>query len=691
MTIFAPASQAPTFPPQGRRGLATTTAFLFTLALVVVVLAAIHLTQGTSDLSLTDLVRVLLGAGDIQDAVVVTSARLPRMLAGLSVGIALGVAGATLQSICRNPLASPDTLAVNAGAYLALTLVAAFGVSLPLLSSAGVAFVGGLAAAALVLTLGGGGGRSTIRLVLGGSVLALALAALTSALLLVFSQETTGLFAWGAGSLGQSGPSGVTTMAGPIAVSVVLVLALGGRFDLLQLGDEPARLLGVGVLRVRVSAVLLAVLLAASAVTLAGPIGFVGLCAPAIVRWAGRGVRGLHRNRPFLLASGLVGVIVTLSADIIVRMFFGALDGVEVPTGVVTTLIGASALVIMARGARHEPTAEFDSAHRLPVGHRYPAIVLAAAAVLLAVLATAGLLLGDRLLLLGDVTNWLQGIANPAITFTLDARWPRLLAACAVGAALAVSGALVQTVTRNPLADPGILGVSSGAALGAVLTLVAVPGAGTLGVLSGAVLGALASGLLVLGLGASGGMAQTRLVLLGLGVSAATTGLINLLVTRTDPWNQAKAITWLGGSTYGAAVRQQLPVLAALILVGVLIAGMHRELDLVQYDEIPQSVGVPVPRVRLVALVAAIVLTGVATASMGLVGFVGLVAPHLARRLMGRRHARFVPMAALLGAALVLVADTAGRTVIAPGQLPAGMVAALVGAPFFCHMLVRSR
>ena len=148
MTTTAP---TPTIaaPPQGggtRGGRVTPVAgFLLVLVGLVVVLAAVHLTQGTADLSVGDLVRVLFGQGAGTDTTVVVWSRLPRLVAGLCVGVALGVAGATLQSVCRNPLASPDTLAVNAGAHLALTLVAAFGVSLPLLSSAGVAFVGGLA------------------------------------------------------------------------------------------------------------------------------------------------------------------------------------------------------------------------------------------------------------------------------------------------------------------------------------------------------------------------------------------------------------------------------------------------------------------------------------------------------------------------------------------------------------------
>ena len=172
---------------------------------------------------------------------ILLGSRIPRLAAGIAVGFALGVAGALLQSLARNALASPDTLAVTGGAYLAVTSVAAFGLSVPLWASGLAAFVGGLAAAALVLGLAGGAGTSTTRLLLAGSAVALALQAATATLLILFSQKTTSLFAWGSGSLSQLGLDAFLQAAPVVVVATGCALLLARRLDLLALGDDTRR------------------------------------------------------------------------------------------------------------------------------------------------------------------------------------------------------------------------------------------------------------------------------------------------------------------------------------------------------------------------------------------------------------------------------------------------------------------
>jgi ABC-type Fe3+-siderophore transport system permease subunit len=164
-----------------------------------VLAAAVHLTQGTSSVDAADLMRLATGQGTEETAAVLVASRLPRLLAGALVGVALGFAGAALQPLARNPLASPDTLGVNAGAYLAVVTEAALGLSLPVVPAGGLAFLGGLAAAGLVLVLSAGGTTGPTRLVLAGSAIALALGSLTTLLLLLFQESTVGLFAWAAG------------------------------------------------------------------------------------------------------------------------------------------------------------------------------------------------------------------------------------------------------------------------------------------------------------------------------------------------------------------------------------------------------------------------------------------------------------------------------------------------------------
>lgn len=681
---------AGTLPPVRRIRVAG----VFTLALVaVVVLAAVHVTQGTSSVNAADLLRLLTGQGSADTANVLVASRLPRLLAGVLVGVALGVAGAGLQSLARNPLASPDTLGVNAGAYLAVVAVAAFGIPLPVLPSGGVAFLGGLAAAGLVLVLSAGGTAGPTRLILAGSAVALALAGITTLLLLLYEQETVGTFAWGAGTLVQTDLDAVGQMAPIVALGIGMALALASRLDLLALGDDTAAVLGVRVRRTRLQITLVTVMLSAAAVTVAGPVGFVGLVAPVLVRLVAPIVPGLLRHRVLLPLSGLSGVLVVLAADVVLRAVLGGQAGVELPTGIMTMLVGAVVLVWLARRYRDSGPSRAPAGASSGVrGVRTFWLVTAALVVLLVTATVLAMLAGDAFLRTGDIVNWVNGRSGRAITYVLDQRFPRVLAAVLCGAALAVAGATVQAVCRNPLAEPGILGITGGAGVGAVVTLMVVPSAGIWllsGVASAAALGTFA---LVYLISWRGGLSSDRLVLIGVGVSSATTAIITFVIVYTDPWNVSMAMTWLSGSTYGRTLPQVAPVAIALVLLTPVVVLARRELDLLSLDDdVPRILGVRLERTRLLALLAAALLTAAAVSAIGVVGFVGLVAPHAARALVGGRHTRLLPVAALLGAVLVSVADSLGRTLLAPAQIPAGLLTALIGAPYFVYLLARSR
>ncbi|MFJ3208026.1 iron ABC transporter permease [Streptomyces flaveolus] len=686
VTATKPAAR-PSTAPTSRSGAAAVTAGL---VLLVAVLAVVDITQGTAAVGPAEVFKALTGRADPDDASVVVASRLPRMTAGLLVGAVLGAAGAVLQAVSRNVLASPDTLAVNAGSYLALGLVGATGVSLPMIASSGVAFAGGLAAAAVVLGLSGLG-TGTVRLVLAGTALMLGLTSVTEGLLLLFPEETEGLYQWNQGSIAQNGFDGVLQMLPIAVIGLAGLLLTARRVDALALGDDAARGVGVPVRATRVTVVVLAALLSAAAVTLAGPIGFVGLAAPALVRPLARRFRGYARSRTALPAAALTGAALVLGSDVLLRALMPDDLSVAVPTGVVTSLVGAVFLVVMA--LRLRDTAGTGAPDRLRIPSR--AVFLATVAVLVAVLVglvVAAVLVGDSKLLLGDVVNWARGNAGRTVSFVLDTRVPRVLAALCAGAALALSGTLVQAVTRNPLAEPSVLGVSGGAALGAVLLVTTAPVAGGWAVAGAAFAGAGATAVVVFGLAARGGFQQNRLVLVGIGVAAATTALISLLIVLTDPFNATKALTWLSGSTYGRGLPDVLPV-ALVLAVGTVVAVARRtELDLLSLDkDTPRLLGLSLGPGRLGFLVLSVLLSATAVACAGTIGFVGLVAPHAARALVGRRHVRVVPVAMLLGAALVCTADLLGRTVIAPAQLGAGLMTAVIGTPYFLYLLVHSR
>ncbi|MEV7221078.1 siderophore ABC transporter permease CdtC [Streptomyces sp. NPDC093681] len=689
MTVTAtePTAATAATVPTSRSGAAAVTAGI---VLLVAVLAVVDITQGTAAVGPSEVFKALTGRADPDDASVVVASRLPRMTAGLLVGAVLGMAGAVLQAVSRNVLASPDTLAVNAGSYLALGVAGATGVSLPMLASSGVAFVGGLAAAAVVLGLSGLG-TGTVRLVLAGTALMLGLNSMTEGLLLLFPEQTEGLYAWNQGSIAQNGFDGVLRMLPIALIGLAGLMLTARRVDALALGDDAARGLGVPVRATRVTVVVLAALLSAAAVTLAGPIGFVGLCAPALVRPLARRFRGFTRSRGAMPAAALTGAALVLGSDVLLRALVAGERAVSVPTGVVTSLVGAVFLVAMALRVRDTAGAGAPDRLRTPGRGVFLATVTVLVVVLVG-LVIAAVLVGDTKLLLGDVVNWAQGRAGRAVSFVLDTRVPRVLAALGAGAALALAGTLVQAVTRNPLAEPNVLGVTGGGALGAVILVTTVPAAGTWGVAGAAFAGSAVTAVLVFGLAARGGFRQNRLVLVGIGVASGTAALISLLIVLTDPFNATKALTWLSGSTYGRTMPDVVPVALALVVgIGVAVA-RRTELDLISLDEdTPRLLGLRLAPGRLGFLVMSVVLSATAVACAGTIGFVGLVAPHAARALVGRRHVRVVPVAVLLGAVLVCAADLVGRTVIAPAQLGAGLMTAVIGTPYFLYLLVRSR
>lgn len=684
---------ATTAPPSVRRPPLRTGAVFAAATALALVLAAVHLTQGTAAVGLTDILRALTRADDGSTSAVLVASRLPRLLAGILVGLALGAAGAALQSVARNPLASPDTLAVNAGGYLAVVTVAVIGFSLPFYLSGLLAFLGGLAASGLVLLLARGGGAGPTRLILAGAATTLALSSLTSVLLVLFQQETLGLFAWGSGSIIQSGTRVVTLAAPVVLVGLVALALLARRLDLLALGDDAARVLGIDVRRTRALAVVVAVALSAAAVTVAGPIGFVGLCAPVLARLIARTVPGMSRHATLIPLAALVGVIVVLGADVLLRVVLPGTYGVAVPTGIITTVFGAITLVALARRLRDSgPAATGGAAHVRARTGRRAVVVVALLTVAVLVAAVVAVLLGDRLLLLGDVSNWLSGQAGRQVSFVLDQRLPRVLAALLAGAALGLAGTMVQAVCRNPLAEPSLLGVTAGAGLGAVSVILFVPGA-SVWLLSGmATLGAFVTFATVYLLSYRGGLSSDRLVLMGVGMSAGVTALTTLLVVVSAPWNVNLALTWLSGSTYGRTMSHIVPVAVVLLLVTPLAVSRRREMDVLALDEdTPRTLGVDVEPTRRLLLGGTVLVAAAAVCAVGVVGFVGLVAPHAARALVGSRNGRVIPVAMLLGALLVSVADTLGRTAIAPAQIPAGLVTALIGAPYFVWLLWRQR
>ncbi|MFJ4900983.1 iron ABC transporter permease [Streptomyces sp. NPDC088727] len=685
--------------PGAKRGSGPAGAAVLALLLALTVLVGLwHLTQGTSGVGVGDLLRHLAGERDSGGGApvgeILTGSRLPRLFAGVAVGFALGCAGTLLQSVTHNTLASPDTLAVTAGAYFTLTLIAAFGLAVPLWASGAVAFAGGLVAAALVLLLAGrAAGTAGTRLILAGSATAMALDAATGMLLILFNQNTTGLFAWGSGSLAQLNIDASVRAAPLVVVVLCVALALSRRLDVMNLGDDAASTLGVPIRTTRVTAVICAVLLTSTAVTLAGPIGFVGLGAPVVARLIAGRVRALRRHLLLIPAAGLLGALLVLLADASLRAVQGADGAAAIPTGVPTALLGSVVIVVLALrlrdtgGLRQPPRARVAARSR-----RAFLLVTSGAVVLLVAAALTAILAGSLWLRTGDIVLWLQGAAPDLIGQALDDRVPRVSAAILAGAALGLAGCVVQGSVRNPLAEPGVLGISAGAGLGAASVATSGLSGSRPVLIAVAVTAGLATFALIALLARRGGFLPDRFVLIGIGMGYGLSAVTTFLLLRADPYNTPRIFTWLSGTTYGRTFPDVVPVAVALALALPVLLFMRGRLDLLAVDEdTPRIVGVRVERTRFTALSIAAVLAALSVIAVGVVGFVGLVAPHLARSLVGARHGRAIPVAMVLGGLLVCVADALGRTLVAPAQVPAGLMIALVGAPYFVWVLRKSR
>jgi iron complex transport system permease protein len=316
---------------------------------------------------------------------------------------------------------------------------------------------------------------------------------------------------------------------------------------------------------------------------------------------------------------------------------------------------------------------------------------ITAAAIFLVGAGIIGIGVGAVSIPIHEVLGILAGGGSPedhAIVWNL--RLPRVLLGALVGIGLALSGATLQAVLRNPLADPGIIGVSAGAGLVAVAMMIMAPQ--WVGFIPwGAFLGALATVFLVMGFTwSSGGLSPLPLILAGVALNTllgALMGLVMILYADRVP----AVLGWTLGSLSGRSWPELRRVLPLIALGAALAIGSARLMTiLLLQEEVARGLGVPMARVRPSLITVAALLAAGAVSTTGLIGFVGLVIPHMARLLVGPDYRVLLPTAALLGAGLVIAADAAARTVAAPLELPVGGVLALVGAPYFLFLLWRS-
>ncbi|MFD7981855.1 FecCD family ABC transporter permease [Kitasatospora indigofera] len=320
------------------------------------------------------------------------------------------------------------------------------------------------------------------------------------------------------------------------------------------------------------------------------------------------------------------------------------------------------------------------------------AVAVGAACALLAlVVGVLALGSGDYPIAPADVLRTLTGGGSPAEDFIVNQlRLPRVVTALLVGAALALSGALFQSLVRNPLGSPDILGFTQGAATGALVVVVA--GGSSLALAGGAVAGGLLTGVLIYALAWRGGVHGHRLVLVGIGTAAILTGVNGYLLTRAQLMDAARAVLWLTGSLDGRGWQDAWPLLAATaVLVPVVLLGCCRALRMIEMgDDAASGLGIRVEPVRLTLLASAVLLASLAAAAAGPVSFVALTAPQLTRRLTRAPGPNLLP-SMCTGAALLVTADWAAQRLFTGHQLPVGVVTGVLGGGYLVWLLATER
>lgn len=334
-----------------------------------------------------------------------------------------------------------------------------------------------------------------------------------------------------------------------------------------------------------------------------------------------------------------------------------------------------------------------DIGNRFAGQSRFPVRILAVLTLLNLVVLVLQITLGDYPVPLWDALKTAAGFGTGQYELVVNRfRFPRALAAALAGASLATAGVILQGITRNPLAAPGVIGLNAGAAVAAVSAIVLVPSFPAALLPVAAFGGALLAAAISYAFAWRRGLSPVRLVLVGVAVSAAAGAIVTFLLTFSDIYDAKRAVIWMTGSVYGRSWEHLGPLFAWFVVLFPLAMLLCRQLDVLQLgDDQAKGIGLRLEPTRGLLLLIAVGLAGSAVAAAGTIGFVGLMSPHLSRYLVGPSSRHLLPIAALVGGLIVLLADLLGRTLLAPIEVPCGILIALIGAPYMLYLLIRNR
>lgn len=599
---------------------------------------------------------------------------LPRIVLSILAGAALALSGVLFQQMLRNPLAEPTTLGVSAGASLALKFAVLFAPQIAEAAQRSTALLGALAALAFSFALSWRS-LSPVRLILSGLIISLFCGVANSVLTLFFHEHLRGVFLWNAGSLMNVGWDGVDFLVPSLVLALMLTAMLARPFTLLDLDDESAKSLGIGLTAIRLIGMVIAVCLAAFTVSVVGIIGFIGIAAPALVRLA-----GIRTFQGRIVVAPMVGGALVWLADQLTQV--NPILPNDLPTGLMTAVLGGPLMLWMLPRLRSMETGKnslmADATRRLSKPWLAAGIVWIG----LGIAAWIGLALGQ------SIHGW-QFLGPGELHAMLEWRWPRVAAAIAAGAMLAMSGTLMQRLTGNAMASPEILGVSSGATLGVIILFLVNANAGHAANVGAAAFGAFVTLVLVLSMARKAAFSPERMLLTGLALGTVLSALLALLMVSGDR-RLAGLLAWMAGSTYAVLPGDALVAVAVAVGLFAIAPLTGRWLDVLPLGEVAtRELGLGLGLSRLVILLMSAMLTGAAVLIVGPLSFVGLMAPHIARMMGFQRSLSQLAGSAALGALIMVTADWLGRNILFPYQVPAGILATLIGGPYFMWLMWR--
>ncbi|MEZ9597494.1 Fe(3+)-hydroxamate ABC transporter permease FhuB [Vibrio sp. 10N.286.46.A8] len=599
---------------------------------------------------------------------------LPRLVMAILVGGTLGTIGSLFQQLTQNRMMSPLTLGTSSGAWLGLVILNVVAPMLVAQYSVWFALIGALLAMGLIVSIVGIKNMSGLPIVLSGMAVNLLLGAFATAIILLNDQYAQNLFVWGAGDLGQNGWEQVIWLM-PKLLPIFAIFLLAPRvLTLLSIGTEGAAARGLNIGATFFVLMAIGVWLVSVSITSVGVISFIGLIAPNIARHL-----GFLKAKSELVASCVLGALLLCVTDSL-AIFLAQWSLDMIPTGTATAVIGAPALIIIAR---KQLSAQDQLFFSMPKGPKF-------------ISPLAYFLLGTMIFGLLALSTLSQPSSDMGYFVIPDAfewsiRWPRMLTAIFAGGGLAVAGVILQRLVYNPLASPDILGVSAGAVLALIFSSLFM--GYSIHSLSPwiAFLGSAIALCLLLLLGKKHQFAPSILILTGISLTAMLEALVQFSLTRVGE-GKYTLLAWLAGSTYRVEPE------SAMIMIMVITASIGAALLLSRWVTLiatgrqfasARGLNINLAYVALLCIVA--ILCSVVTTTMGPVAFVGLLAPHIAAMMGARLVREQIILSFLIGAALMLFADWLGQVVVFPAQLAAGTLVSIIGGSYFIFLLLKSR